>query len=117
MIPPVSERENRPCDNPTCICFQLGSDEISHCFLRDDFAFDWLKGTRLNGIPCPYHMTIEEYKELHDMNRKVCVDCGTDKPGNGGHWVRWNDGARVCNDCADKRLELERAKLREGWNK
>ena len=55
VIPPVSERENRPCEE--CICHIPGSQSCKMVYLNRRW---------LSKEPCKYHLTWTEYRKLID---------------------------------------------------
>ena len=62
MIPPVSEREKRPCFD--CVAFNW---EDTSCNV---FDLDYIDFCRPNDNPCKYHLTAKEMKKLLDNLEK-----------------------------------------------
>jgi hypothetical protein len=69
FIPPLSERQNRPCES--CI----GNDDecyLTSCWIRQDNGNDRCKRDYAghNPIPCGYHLEAHEYRKFMDSLMK-----------------------------------------------
>ena len=86
MIPPVEERQFRPCDDCHCCCDDDGNPD---CTISSDafyiriggYDFDETIGKLVQiqknkSEPCKYHLTHDEYRELIDSG-PVLHPCGS----------------------------------------
>ncbi len=80
MIPPVNIRQVRPCES--CHCYweaECGHDGIG-CSIEGPRSEKYnpkdrngYLETRLEGVPCPLHLTPDEYRQAADMGLLISV--------------------------------------------